>query len=150
MSTRPAVRLRIARDNVKVALGEFEAVWTRAEALFQKTPTSRYLGGFCAACRWAAGHPEATTPLYRQPLAATAELILREDLLATMTYRRVAGGDSGIDADWAAGVAMTLGWIRGVLQDSPLRAMNDHSTTCSIAAVSAASRCRWARHARSM
>jgi hypothetical protein len=114
------VQLRIPRDNVKVAHGEFESVWTRAEELFRRNSTSRYLGGVCAACRWAAGHPEATTPLYRKPLAATAELILREDLLATMTYRRAPGGDPRIDVDWVAGVAMTLGWIRGALQDSPL------------------------------
>lgn len=114
------MQLRIPAENVRVPLARFEAVWTRAEDLFRSAPGSRYLGGVCAACRWAAGHPQAFSPLYRQPVPATAALILREDMLATMTYRRADGGDPSIDADWAAGVAMTLGWVRGALTDDPL------------------------------
>ena len=64
--------------------------------------------------------PQALTPLYRQPVPATAELILREDMLATMTYLGAPGGDRSIDHDWAAGVAMTLGWTRGALPSDPL------------------------------
>jgi len=114
------VQLRIPRGNVRVPLPYFQAVWTQAEELFRDQPTSRYLGGVCAACRWAAGHPKAVTPLYRQPVPATAELVLREDMVATMTYLGSPGGDPSIDRDWAAGVAMTLGWIRGALQRDPL------------------------------
>ena len=51
---------------------------------------------------------------------ADAELILEEDMLATMTYAGGTGADVSIDPDWAAGVAMTLGWVRGALPDNPL------------------------------
>jgi hypothetical protein len=64
---------------------EFEEIWTAAEDLFRASPDSRYLGGVCAACRWAANHPHALSPLYREAVRATAALILREDVLATMT-----------------------------------------------------------------
>lgn len=114
------MQLRIPDENVRVPLARFQDVWNRAEQLFRNDPTSRYLGGVCAACRWAAGHPQAVTPLHRRPTPATAELILREDLLATVTYLGDPGGDPAIDRDWAAGVAMTLGWARGALQDDPL------------------------------
>ena len=114
------VRIRVPEENVRVPLAEFEAVWTRAEALFRDEPHSRYLGGVCAACRWVAGHPNAVSPLHRQPVVATAELILREDMLATMASDRSAGGDPTIDERWAAGVAMTLGWVRGALGAGPL------------------------------
>jgi hypothetical protein len=114
------VRLRVPDGNVQVPLDSFEAVWTRAETLFRDQSHSRYLGGVCAACRWAAGHPRAVSPLHREPVAATAELILREDLLATLTYTRAPGGDPAVDPDWAAGVAMTLGWVRGALAEDPL------------------------------
>jgi hypothetical protein len=118
--TGGAMQLRIPDGNVQVTLAAFEAVWTRAERLFRDNQSSRYLGGVCAACRWVAGHPEAVSPLQGLALAATPELILREDVLATMTYLGPPGGDPAVDADWAAGVAMTLGWTRGVLPDSPL------------------------------
>jgi hypothetical protein len=114
------VRLRVPEENVRVPLREFEEVWTAAERLFRDDPQSRYVGGVCASCRWIAGHPQALTPLHREDVRATAELILREDMLATMTYLHSPGGDETIDADWAAGVAMTLGWARGALHDDPL------------------------------
>lgn len=106
--------------NVRVPLSEFEQVWTAAERLFREDSRSRYVGGVCAACRWIAGHPQALTPIHRQDVRATTELILREDMLATMTYLRSPGGDASIDVDWAAGVAMTLGWTRGAPADDPL------------------------------
>ena len=114
------MQLRIPEDNVRIPLAEFVQVWTRAEAMFREVGGSRYLGGVCAACRWIAGHPQAPSPLHARPIPATAELILREDMLATMTYAGSPGGDPDIDADWAAGVAMTLGWARGALRDDPL------------------------------
>jgi hypothetical protein len=114
------MRLRIPEGNVLVPLEQFEDVWTRAEALFRETGSSRYLGGVCAACRWVAGHPQAVTPLHGRPIRADAELILEENLLATMTYAGGTGADESIDPDWAAGVAMTLGWVRGALPDNPL------------------------------
>jgi hypothetical protein len=92
------VRLQVSAENVRVPLREFEAVWTEAERLFQEGPQSRHVGGVCAACRWVAGHPQALTPLHRENVRATAELILREDMLATMTYLRSPGGDATIDA----------------------------------------------------
>lgn len=107
-------------DNVRVPLHEFETVWTEAERLFHEEP-SRYVGGVCAACRWAAGHPNAASPLRRVAVRATAELIRREDMLATLTYTGSPGGEPAVDRDWAAGVAMALGWVRGAIRDDPLR-----------------------------
>jgi hypothetical protein len=46
--------------------------------------------------------------------------IARENVLANMTYLGVPEGDPAIHSDWAAGVAVTLGWVRGVLPHSPL------------------------------
>lgn len=114
------MRLEIPEGNVRVPLARFQEIWTEAEARFRDDRVSRYLGGVCAACRWAAGHPAALSPLHRLPVTATAELILQEDMAATMTYTRAPGGDPTIDADWAAGVALTLGWARGTLADDPL------------------------------
>lgn len=114
------MRLRVPEGNVRVPLPEFEAVWTEAERLFQEDPQSRYVGGVCAACRWVAAHPHELSPLYRENIAATPELIVRENMLATMTYLRSPDGDPAIDVDWAAGVALALGWARGALEDSPL------------------------------
>ena len=114
------MELQVPEENVRVPLARFQDVWNRAEQLFRDDPTSRYLGGVCAACRWAAGHPEASSPLYRTPIVATADLILREDVLATTTYLGAPGSDPAVDRDWAAGVAMTLGWARGALHDDPL------------------------------
>jgi hypothetical protein len=114
------VRLQVPEGNVRVPLPEFEAVWTEAERLFREDPRSRYVGGVCAACRWVAGHPQGLSPLYREKVPATAELILRENMLATMTYLGSPDGDPAIDVDWAAGVALALGWARGALEDSPL------------------------------
>ena len=106
---------------IRVPLAEFEAVWTRAEALLRDQPRSRYLGGICAACRWAAAYPGALTPLRREAVTATAELILREDIEATLASEGPPGGSGPvIDERWAAGVAMTLGWVRGALADDPL------------------------------
>jgi hypothetical protein len=115
-----AVRIRVPEGNVRVPLAEFEAVWTEAEQGLRAQPGSRYLGGVCAACRWVSGHPDAVSPLYREPVRATPDLITREDVLAFLTYRRADGGDLAIHEDWAAGVAMALGWARGALTDSPL------------------------------
>jgi hypothetical protein len=117
------VRLQVPEGNVRVPLHEFEAVWTAAERMFREDPLSRYVGGVCAACRWVAVHPNALTPLHRTKIRATAELILREDMLATLTYTGAPGGDPAIDADWAAGVAMTLGWARGALQKDPIHGL---------------------------
>lgn len=114
------MRLQIPEGNVRVPLARFEDVWTRAEALLRGSGDSRYLGGVCAACRWVAGHPQAVSPLHGRPIPADAELILEEDMLATSTYAGAAAGDPEIDRDWAAGVAMTLGWVRGALPDDPL------------------------------
>lgn len=115
-----AVQLRVPEGNVRVSLRKLEAVWTEAERLFREEP-SRYVGGVCAACRWAAGHQDATSPLRRVDVRATAELILREDMLATLTYTGSPGGEPAVDRDWAAGVAMAPGWIHGALRDDPLR-----------------------------
>lgn len=75
----------------------------------------------CAACRWVAAYPGALSPLHREAHAATAELILCEDMAATLA----AGGETvdglAVDEGWAAGVAMTLGWVRGALTGDPLR-----------------------------
>jgi hypothetical protein len=114
------MRLRIPEGNVRVPLAQFEEVWTRAEALFRESVGSRYLGGVCAACRWVAAHPQALSPLHGRPVRADAKLILEEDMLATTTYAGAAGADPEVDPDWAAGVAMTLGWVRGALPDDPL------------------------------
>lgn len=114
------MRVRVPEENVRVPLPEFEAVWTEAERLLRSSPGSRYVGGVCAACRWVADYPDAPSPLRGEPVRATAELILREDMLATMTYLRSPGGDARIDEDWGAGVAMTLGWARGAVGASPL------------------------------
>lgn len=112
------VQLRVPEGNVRVPLPEFEAVWTEAERLFREGPRSRYVGGVCAALRWVAGHPQGLSPLYRENVPATPELIVRENMLANMTY--LPDGDPAIDVDWAAGVALALGWARGALEDSPL------------------------------
>lgn len=114
------MRLPVPEENVRVPLREFEAVWTEAERLFREDPWSRYVGGVCGACRWVAGHPDALSPLHRTTTRATAETIVRENLLANMTYMGMPEGDPMIDRDWAAGVALTLGWVRGVLPDDPL------------------------------
>jgi hypothetical protein len=116
-----AVRLRVPDGNVLVPLSEFETVWTRAEALFRDRPASRYLGGVCAACRWVAAYPGAVSPLRRKAAAATAELILREDMAATLAADGEAVEGAAVDERWAAGVAMTLGWARGALTGDPLR-----------------------------
>jgi hypothetical protein len=106
---------------IRVPLAEFETAWTRAEALLRDQPHSRYLGGACAACRWAAAYPGALSPLRREAVAATAELILREDIEATLASEGSPGGSGpAIDERWAAGVAMTLGWVRGALTGGPL------------------------------
>jgi hypothetical protein len=47
-------------------------------------------------------------------------LIVREKMLANLTYLRSPDGDPTIDVDWAAGVALALGWARGALEDDPL------------------------------
>jgi hypothetical protein len=100
--TDATMRLRIPEGNVRVPLPVFEEVWTRAERLLRDDRSSRYLAGVCAAWRWVAGHPEALSPLCGRRVRATAELILCEDVLATMTYTRSPGGDPDIDPDWAA------------------------------------------------
>jgi hypothetical protein len=116
-----AVRLRVPDGNVLVPLPEFETVWTRAEALLRDRPASRYLGGVCAACRWVAAYPDAVSPLHRKAQAATAELILREDMAATLAADGETVDGLAVDEQWAAGVAMTLGWVRGALTGDPLR-----------------------------
>ena len=100
---------------------EFEAVWTRAEALLRDRPASRYLGGVCAACRWVAAYPGAVSPLDREAQAATAELILQEDMAATLAADGEMVDGLAADEGWAAGVAMTLGRVRGALTGDPLR-----------------------------
>ena len=114
------MRLRVPEENVRVSLREFEAVWSEAERMFREDPRSRYVGGMCAACRWVAGHPDALSPLQRTKVPATEQSIVRENLLANMTYMGMPEGDSMIDRDWAAGVGLTLGWVRGVLPNNPL------------------------------
>ena len=114
------VQLRVPEGNVQVSLREFEAIWTEAERLFREDPRSRYVGGVCAALRWVAGHPQGLSPLHRENVPATPDLIVRENLLANLTYLRSPDGDPAIDVDWAAGVALALGWARGALEDSPL------------------------------
>ena len=115
------MRLRVPDGNVLVPLPEFEAVWTRAEALLRDRPASRYLGGVCAACRWVAAYPDAVSPLRREADSATAELILREDMAATLAADREMVDGMAVNERWAAGVAMTLGWVRGALTGDPLR-----------------------------
>ena len=115
------MRLQIPVENVRVPLDQFDAVWTEAERLLRDDPSSRYLGGVCAACRWAATHPDARSPLRNEPALATAERIVREDMLAVATYRGSDHGVAGVDESWAAGVAATLGWIRGALTIPPRR-----------------------------
>jgi hypothetical protein len=114
------VQLDVPEENVRVPLREFEQVWADAERLFRDDPSSRYLGGVCAACRWVAGHPSATSPLQRTEEPATAESIARVNLQANMTYMGMQEGDPAVHRDWAAGVALTLGWVRGVLPEDPL------------------------------
>jgi len=114
------VQLQVPQGNVRVPIHEFEHVWTDAERLFREDPQSRYIGGVCAACRWVAGHPDALSPLHRTKVRANGESIARENVLANMTYLGVPEGDPPVHPDWAAGVALTLGWVRGVLPESPL------------------------------
>lgn len=114
------VQLQVPEGNVRVPIREFELLWTEAERLFRENPQSRYIGGVCAACRWVAGHPDAPSPLHRTNVRANEESIARENVLANMTYLGVPEGDPAVHRDWAAGVALTLGWVRGVLPDSPL------------------------------
>jgi hypothetical protein len=110
----------VPEGNVRVPIHEFELVWTDAERLFREDPQSRYIGGVCAACRWVAGHPGALSPLHHTKIGADEESIARENVLANMTYLGVPEGDPAVHPDWAAGVALALGWVRGVLPDSPL------------------------------
>jgi hypothetical protein len=49
-------------DGRNVPLARFQDVWNRAEQLFRDGTTSRYLGGVCAACRWAAAGGQPTAP----------------------------------------------------------------------------------------
>jgi hypothetical protein len=114
------VQLQVPEGNVRVPIHEFELVWTDAERLFRDDPQSRYIGGVCAACRWVAGHPDALSPLHGTKVRANEESIARENVLANMTYLGVREGDPLVDLDWAAGVALTLGWVRGVLPHSPV------------------------------
>lgn len=114
------VQLQVPEGNVRVPIHEFELVWTDAERLFRDDPQSRYIGGVCAACRWVAGHPDALSPLHGTKVRANEESIARENVLANMTYLGVREGDPLVGLDWAAGVALTLGWVRGVLPHSPL------------------------------
>jgi hypothetical protein len=114
------VQLQVPEGNVRVPIHEFELVWTDAERLFREDPQSRYIGAVCAACRWVAGHPDALSPLHRTKVLADEESIARENVLANLTYLGVSEGNAAVHRDWAAGVALTLGWVRGVLTRSPL------------------------------
>jgi hypothetical protein len=67
------------------------------------------------------GVPGRGQPLHREAEAATAELIPREDMAATLAADGETVGGLAVDEGWAAGVAMTLGWVRGALTGDPLR-----------------------------
>jgi hypothetical protein len=103
-----------------VPVVEFGAVWTAAEELYRSAPQSRYIGGVCAACRWVTRYPGGLSPLYRQDIEATASTVLEEDMIATAISMEFAGADPTISREWATGVAMTLGWVRGALQSTPV------------------------------
>ena len=68
------------------------------------------------------GRSAAIDPrVVRDEIGIHSALILREDMLATLTYTGSPGGEPAVDRDWAAGVAMAPGWIHGALRDDPLR-----------------------------
>lgn len=67
------------------------------------------------------GVPGCGEPAAREVAAATAELILREDIAATLAADGEAVDGVAVDERWAAEVAMTLGWARAALTGDPLR-----------------------------
>ena len=117
-----AVRVEVPPENLRIPVSEFGLVWNTAEQGFAKEP-GPYVAGVVAACRWMAGYDGALSPIGGDRVAATPGTIVDEDMLATPIPMRSPGHDRSVDWRYAAGVAATLGWARGVLSRSPLGAV---------------------------
>lgn len=102
---------------IKPDLGDVGTVWANAEAQYRANP-GPYLGGVTTAFRWVFGYGAGSerAPILGEPLRASPAAITTEDMEAA----QLVAGRGAINPRYAAGVAQTLGWLRGILPANPL------------------------------
>jgi hypothetical protein len=118
---------RVPRDNLGVSLGEFSAVWSRAERIGSRLRADdAYLVGVILTCRWLAAQPVWSAILNRAempmaPLTGGWDAAMPETMEAELVaaYSRRA-----ISPARANGVAATLEWAWRGSRRAPLEVGN--------------------------
>lgn len=104
---------RVPTENVRVRLGEFGALWARAEHLGERPGVDDdFLAGVILACRWLAAQPVRSTITGRAeipsaPLTGHRQAVMPETVEAEVlaAYSRYV-----VNRELAKGVAATLEW----------------------------------------
>jgi hypothetical protein len=105
---------KVPDENLRVPLGEFGAVWTRAEHLGHRPgPDDDYLIGVLRTCRWLADQPvpsilpKRVAEMPRSPLTRRLQRPMPETIESELL---AACSRPGPRAQLAQGVAATLRW----------------------------------------
>lgn len=113
------MRVEIPAGNVAVPVPLFGVVWDVAEDAYRAAP-GPYVAGVVNACRWVADWENTPTPLHGLAELATPDLIRDEGMRAAVISMQPAGSNPLVGPAYAAGVANTLGWVRGILDRLPV------------------------------
>jgi hypothetical protein len=115
------VTLAALPEWVKPAPAEVSLVWAEAEGLFAQADLP-YFAGVCAGLRWALGDEGALSAFDETAIRPSLTSVLVEDMRAVaISSGNPARADRGISGEYAAGVASSLGWLRGALDRPPIK-----------------------------
>lgn len=106
-------------DWVRVPPAEVAVTWALARDLFAEANVP-YFAGVVAAFAWVL--EDEPTPFDVTWVRATPQLVLADDMRAVaITSGNPAPADADIRVEYAAGVAATLGWLRGAVRHGPIK-----------------------------